>query len=119
MGDGAQVLLELLGRHADAVVGDGERAGVLVRRDGDGKVCLVNLGGGVRQALEVELVDGIGRVGDQLAQEDLPVGVDGVDHEVQELLALCLELAHVTHPFDERCSTDMTVPDSCGRYSGH
>ena len=43
-----EVLVELVFRHADAVVGDGERAGVLVRRDGDGKVCLVNLGGGVR-----------------------------------------------------------------------
>ena len=94
VGDGAQVLLEVLGRHANAVIGDGERAGVLVERDANRQVALVDLDAGVGQALEVELVHGIGRVGDQLAQEDLLVGVDGVDHQVEQLFALRLELAH-------------------------
>ena len=45
---------------------------------------------------EARLVEGVGAVGHQLAQEDLTVGVDGVNHEVQQLLDLCLEavLAH-------------------------
>ena len=99
VGDGAEVLLELLCRHADAVVGDRDGSGVLVKGHVDGEVCLVHLHGAVREALEVELVDGVRGVGDQLAEEDLAVGVDGVDHEVEELLALCLELAHATRPF--------------------
>ena len=96
VGDGAQVALELVGRHADAVVRDGEGAGVLVGRDADGEAVLVELDVRVGEALEVELVLRIGRVGDELAEEDLLVGVDRVDHEVEELLALCLELAHVS-----------------------
>ena len=96
VGDGAQVALELVGRHADAVVRDGEGAGVLVGCDADGEAVLVELDIRVGEALEVELVLGVGRVGDELAEEDLLVGVDRVDHEVEQLLALCLELAHVS-----------------------
>ena len=99
MGDGAEVPLQLVGRHADAVVGDGDGARILVKGHVDGKVSLIDLHGAVRQALEIELVDGIRGIGHQLAQEDLAVGVDGVDHEVEQLLALCLELAHAALPF--------------------
>ncbi len=94
VGDGAEVLLELLGGHANAVIRDGEGAGVLVVSERDGQVLLVDLGGGVGQALEVQLVDGVRRVGDELAQEDLAVGVDRVDHEVEELLAFSLKFTH-------------------------
>ena len=99
VGDGAEVLLELGLGHADAVVGDGDGAVVLVKGHVDGEVGLVDLHRRVREALEVELVDRVRRVGDELAQEDLAVGVDGVDHEVEQLLALCLELAHAALPF--------------------
>jgi hypothetical protein len=55
-------------------VGDGERPGRLVGHDADLRV------GGQRQVrtgqcLEAAPVDGVGRVGDQLAQEDLALGV--------------------------------------------
>ena len=40
---------------------------------------------------EAQPVAGIGGVGDQLAQEDLPVAVQGVDHELQQLAHLGLE----------------------------
>ena len=94
MRDGAEVLLELLGGHADAVVADGERARVFVDGDLDLEVAACD---GVVLVLEgrhVQLVEGVGGVRDQLSQEDLLVGVDGVDHHVEQFLALGFELAH-------------------------
>ena len=99
MGDGAEVFLEVLGGHADAVVGDGKRARVLVKRDADGKVIVAELNTRVGETLEVELVHRIRRVGDKLTQEDLLVGVDRVDHEVEELLALGLNCCIRATPF--------------------
>ena len=94
MGDGAQVAVKVLLRHADAVVGHGDGACVLIEGDVDAELFLRQLDAGVGEAFEVQLVDGVRRVGDELAQEDFAVGVDGVDHQVEQLLALCLELAH-------------------------
>ena len=95
VGDGAQVALELLGGHADTVIRDSNGAGILIEGDANGQVALVDLNARVLQALKVELVDGIARVGDKLAQEDFLVGVDGVDHEVEQFFALGLKLTHV------------------------
>ena len=93
-GDGAQVLLQLLPGHADAVVADGQGAAVPVGGDMDVQVLLADAHRGVGQAFEIELVAGVRRIGDQLAQEDLAVGVDGIDHQVQKLFALGLKLTH-------------------------
>jgi hypothetical protein len=53
---------------------------------------------GLVERLEAQLVAGVGRVGDQLAQEDLLVRVQRVGDEVQDLLDFGLEgvgvLAH-------------------------
>ena len=38
MGDGAQIALQILRGHADAVIGNGQRARVLVERDSDSQV---------------------------------------------------------------------------------
>ena len=46
---------------------------------------------GPREALESQPVVGVRGVGDQLAQEDLPLAVQRVHHEVQELLDLGLK----------------------------
>ena len=103
MRDGAEVLVELVFRHADAVVGDGDGAGILVERHMNGQLILGKLHVGVSQALEIELVDGVGRVRDKLAKEDLAIGVDRVDHEVEQFLALCFEFLHsVSLPVLER-----------------
>ena len=95
MGDGAQIALELLGGHANAVIRDGNGAGVFIKGDANSQVALVELDARILQALKVELVDGIARVGDKLAQEDFLIGVDGVDHEVEQFFALGLKLTHV------------------------
>ena len=101
--DGAEVLVELVLRHADAVVRDGDGAGALVEADVNGQLVLGKLHVGIRQALEIELVDGVGRVRDKLAEENLAIGVDRVDHEVEQFLALCFEFLHgVSLPVLER-----------------
>ena len=94
MGDGTQVLLKLNGRHTDTIIRNGNGARIAVKTHTNRKIVLVDLHAIVCKALEIELVDCIRRVGDELAQEDLLVGVNRVDHEIEELLALCFELAH-------------------------
>ena len=100
VGDGAEVLLQLLLRHADAVIGDGKGAAVLVAGEQDAEIAFVHADGGVGQALIIQLVDGVRSVGDQLPQEDLLVGVDGVDHHVHQLFAFGLKFffRHNTKP---------------------
>ena len=46
---------------------------------------------GVREGLVPDLVEGIGGVGDELAEEDLLVGVKGVDNQRQELVDVSAE----------------------------
>ncbi len=67
--------------------------GVLVRGDLDREIAPGETGDVVRQGLIVELVHGVARVRNELAQEDLLVRVNGVDHEVQQSLGLCFELS--------------------------
>ena len=90
--DGAEVALQLLLGHADAVVGDGEGARFLVGGEEDLEVLAPQLDGVVGEGLVGQLVHRVAGVGDQLPQEDLLVGVDGVDHQIQQPLGLGLEL---------------------------
>ena len=92
--DGAQVGVELLSCHADAVVANADGARVLVKGNLHAQLRAVYLHVCISEALEDEFVHGVGGVGDELAQENLAVGVDRVDHEVEELLALSLEFLH-------------------------
>ena len=73
MSDGTEVLLHLLAGHADTVIGNGQCARRLIRGQMNGKIAAAQADGVVRQGLIGQLVDGIGGVGDQLAQEDLAV----------------------------------------------
>ena len=54
----------------------------------------------VAQAEVLELVDGIRCVAYELAQEDLPIGIERVDDEVQQVAHFRLELflSHCVHP---------------------
>ena len=89
--DRADVLDDLLPAHPDAVVahGQGSRRGVRLQVNRQ-LVRGRQLGAG--QRLESPLVERVRGVRDQLPQEDLLVGVEGVDHQVQELPDLGLEL---------------------------
>ena len=72
LGDGADVLDDLVLRHADAVVADGEGLRFFIRRDADLPLLRHFRMG---QAFEARLVDGVGGVGHQFPQENVAVGV--------------------------------------------
>ena len=78
---------------------DGQRLGVLVEGDPHFQVGRVFEQLGVVQRLEAQLVAGVRRVGDQLAQKDLGVRVQRMRDEVQQLRNFGLErkglLGHV------------------------
>ena len=84
LGDDAQVLVEILLGHADAVIADRQRAGVFIRRDADREVLACKTGDVLAHALVVELVDRIAGIADQLAQKDFLMRVDAVDHQIEQ-----------------------------------
>ena len=93
VGDCAEVLNNLLFAHADAVVRDAERSGFGVRSDADFPL----LGEfGIGECEEARLVNGVGGIGDEFAQENFFVGVDGVDHHVQKFADFRLK-THIFH----------------------
>ncbi len=98
LGNRAQVVDGLLLAHADAVVGDGQRLGGLVEAHAHFQVGGVFKQRGVVEALKPQLVAGIRRIGDQLAQEDFLVGIQRMGDQVQQLGHFGLErqglLAH-------------------------
>jgi hypothetical protein len=92
VGDGADVVHDLLLGHAHAGVGHGEGPGFFVRVDADLQV-QVRVGDlGPAAGLEADFLQGVRGVGDQFAQEDLAVGVQGVDQDIEELADFGLEL---------------------------
>ena len=90
--DDAEVAVKLFLGHADAVVGHGDRARLLVGDDADLEVAARNAHVFIRERLVAELVDRVRGVRNDLAQEDLLVRVDRVDHHVEQLFGFCLEL---------------------------
>ncbi len=90
--DGAEVLHEFVTRHPDPVVAHGEGALFPVGGEVDVQVLGVDVQVLVGVGRETQLVERVGRVRDQLAQEDVLARVDGVHHQSQELASLGLEL---------------------------
>lgn len=85
LGDGADVVDEVGLGHADTGVADGEAVVLLVRGDADVELLFGLEHRGVGERIVAHLVERIGRVGDELTQEDLLVRVEGVDDEVEQL----------------------------------
>ena len=98
--NGAEVLVELLLGHADAVVGHRKQTLFFVNGQVDAEVVAAERHAVVRQRAKIQLVYGVARIGDKLAQENFPVRVNGMNHEVQHPLGLGLELlfCHVAKP---------------------
>ena len=67
MGDGAEVLVQLVFGHADAVVGHRDRALVAVVAHRDGQVVAAHGHRRIGKAAEVQLVHRVRRIGDKLA----------------------------------------------------
>src|SRR2546425_1442535 len=91
LGDGSDVVDDLLTRHADAVVRHREGPSLLVEGNADLEVGVGAVQGVPGKGLEAQLVGRVGGVRYQLPQEDLLVAVQGVDHEVEQLLDFGLE----------------------------
>ena len=91
LGDGAEVLDHLVAAHADAVVRDRERARRRVRFEADLEDLAAGVEVGRGERFEAQAVERVRGVGDQLAQEDLLVGVERVDDDVEELAGFRLE----------------------------
>ena len=89
-GNGAEVLFDFLSRHADAVIGNGERIGF---RIGDNLNRIVGVArlSGIGETLKAGAVDGVGRVRNQFPQEDLFLGIEGVNDEIEQLADLGLK----------------------------
>ncbi len=91
VGDGAEVGLELVAAHADPGIGDREGVVLVIEGDVDLErhVGIEDIGGG--NALMPEFLQGICRIGDQFANKNVPLGVQRVDDDIEELLDLCLK----------------------------
>ena len=93
MGNRAEIFIELVFCHADAVVADGDSSSVFIKRKVDCQsVRYIDIL--FDKALKGEFVKRVRSIGNELAQEDLAIGIDGVDHEIKQLLAFGLKLLH-------------------------
>ena len=92
-GDGAEVRDEVFLVHADAGVGDGEGLVLLVELEIDAGFEGKGLVGVVGQGEVTQLVECVGGVGDELAQEYLRMRVERVDDELEELIDFGLKFA--------------------------
>ena len=91
-GNDAQVVFQVRLVHTDAVVGNRQGPGVLVHGDLNFEIPPVHPHGAVGEGLVAELVTGVAGVGDDFPEENLLVGINGVDHQVQEPLGFRFEL---------------------------
>ena len=80
----AQILLHILCVHTDAVIPHGDGPGVVVHKDFDFEIVFLVGHLIVRQRQIAQLVDSVGRVGNDFPEEDFLVSVDGVDHQIQK-----------------------------------
>jgi len=83
MGNGSEIGLQFLLGHADAAVRDRDDFFLVIDRDID-----LQRGIGIKnllfeQLLMAEFFQGIGRIGNQLPQKDLPLGVERVDDDIE------------------------------------
>ena len=89
---GAEIVDQLLPVHADAIVGNGERLGLCVGLDPDGQPLVAGQKLRPGDGLVADLVAGVGGVRHQLAQEDVRLGIDRVDHQVEQFGHFSLKL---------------------------
>jgi hypothetical protein len=96
LADDARVKTYSLG-HTETGIPDGQGLVGLVGDDVDAEVLARVKLARVRKGLVSDLVESIGGVGDDLSEENLLVGVDGVDDEREKLRDLSLELESLSH----------------------
>src|SRR5262245_61633807 len=100
----AKVLHEFAVGHADATVGKRDRIGFVISDDRNGEWGLGRLRrlpGGLEKA---KLLARIGRVGDELANENLFICVKRMNDNIEELLNLRLEMVFFN------CAHELRIP---------
>ncbi len=83
MGDGAQVGDHLVGGHADAGIANGECLFVFIGENADSQFDIMIEHLPVGELLEVDACQGIRSVRNQLAQENLALGIQRMDQDIQ------------------------------------
>ena len=83
LGNGSQMSNCFISRQTDAIVGNGDRALRFIKGNANLQFRIVAIQGRIIQRLEPELIARIGCVRHQLAQENLLVAVQGVNHQMQ------------------------------------
>ena len=83
--DGTDVVDHFIARHPDTVVADGDGTRILVEADADFQFAVAFVQSIAGKRLEAQLVTGIGGVGNQFAKKDFLVGIQRVDHQLQQL----------------------------------
>ena len=83
LSDGAEIVFQFIGGHADAVIGNFEDAFPFVEIDTDLKIIFAQTDGFIGQGTEIELINGVGSVGDQLTEKNFLMGIDRIDHQIQ------------------------------------
>ncbi len=94
LGDGAQIVFQIFGAHADAVIRNGDGAVLLVQAQPDGVVLFFQGYAVVGEGTEIQLVQRIAGVADQLTQKDHLVRINRIDHKIQKLFAFGFKLLH-------------------------
>ena len=97
-GDGAKVRDQILLIHADAGVGDGEGLVLFVEFQIDSRIERKRPVGIVGEGQVAELIKRVGGVGNELAQEDFRMRIEGVDDQLQQLIDFGLKFT-----FRHRC----------------
>ena len=97
LGNRPDVVDDLLAAHADSAVVHSEHPGLAVWLQTDLERMSLRRQRSLADRLEPEPIQGIRGVRDQLAQEDLLVGVQRVDDNVEELTRLSSELVRLRH----------------------
>src|SRR5207248_1454294 len=92
LGERANQVHNLRMRHTDAVIANGQGTCRLVNLDLNMKIRGVDIQVLIPQRLDPQLIQRIRSVRDQLPQKRILVGVDRVDHQIQQLTRLGLKL---------------------------
>ncbi|MNO62877.1 hypothetical protein D3C76_535590 [compost metagenome] len=122
LGDGAEVGDHVLAAHADAVVFEGDGLGVLVEADADLQLGTAFQQLRLGQGFETQLVGGVRGVGNQFAEEDFLVRIEGMDHQMKQLLHFGLKTqsfflsfhAHRSRSEDDKAAAGGGCPRSGG-----
>lgn len=91
VGNGAKVFDEVGFRHADTGVRNGDRLLLFIGRDGDGEGLFRLENVRVGQLLDTQFFQCVRGIGNQLANKNFTVAVEGVDNDVEKLPDFCLE----------------------------